>query len=64
MTYRQQPEKLDLIWGAKAIGEALGLSEGQAKFALVKGEIPGRKVNGRWVVSRHKLVEHFEDRAA
>lgn len=58
------PQPLDLIWGAEAIGKVLGLTEGQAKYALTKGELPGRKVNGRWVASRQRLVAYFEERAA
>lgn len=54
---------LDLIWGAEAIGKAVGLSERQAKHILSQGEIPGRKVGGRWVASRRKLREHFEEEA-
>lgn len=54
-----QPETLDLIWGADKIGAYLGITEGQAKYGLVKGEIPGRKTLGKWVVSRKALERHF-----
>ena len=62
-----QDEKLDLIWGAEAIGRALGISERQAKHMLANHEIPGRKVGGkrgRWVASRKKLEEFFEEEPA
>jgi hypothetical protein len=55
-----QPQPLDLIWGAGPIGKLLGMSEGRCKYLLSKGELPGRKVGGKWVVSRKKLEEHFE----
>lgn len=54
---------LDLLWGADAIGEAIGRSERQAKHMLSRGEIPGRKVNGRWVASLAKLKAYFEGSA-
>jgi len=50
---------LDLVWGCKAIGEVLGLTEGQAKYMLVKRELPGRKVGGKWVASRQALEAFF-----
>jgi len=56
----QGEDTLDLIWGAEAIGKAVGLTERQTKHILSLGEIPGRKIGGRWVVSRRKLREHFE----
>ncbi|MGV8831244.1 MAG: DNA-binding protein [Devosia sp.] len=59
-----QPVTLDLLWGAKPIGEALGLTERQAKYMLANNEIPGRKVGGRWVASREALRLFFNDRRA
>lgn len=61
---QSNPEPLDLIWGAEAIGKVLGITEGQAKYGLTKGEIPGRKSMGKWVASRRQLIKHFEERAA
>lgn len=52
---------LDLLWGAEAIGQALGLSERQAKYMLSNKELPGRKVGGRWVASREALRLFFMD---
>ncbi len=57
-----QPEVLDLIWSAAAIGKALGLTERQAKYKLNNREIPGRKVGGRWVASRKALEAFFAGR--
>lgn len=61
-----EPANLDLIWGAAAVGAYLGLTEGQAKYALEKGSIPGRKIalggRGRWVASREALRKFFVDR--
>ena len=48
-------ENADVIWGAKAIGQALGLNERQAFHRLEAGQIPGaRKVGkSRAVVASH-----------
>jgi hypothetical protein len=55
----------DLIWGAQAIAEAIGRTERITFHLLEKGEIPAKKVGGRWVASRTKLLEHLtSDRAA
>lgn len=57
-----EPVTLDLIWGCDAIAAYLGITPGQAKYALVKGEIPGRKTLGKWVTSREALRLHFLNR--
>lgn len=54
------PEPLDLIWGVANIAHVIKRSVRQTETALAKHELPGRKVNGRWVASRRKLMEHFE----
>lgn len=54
------PESLDLLWGVRAIALFIRRTERQTYEALVKGELPARQVNGRWVASRKKLREHFE----
>jgi hypothetical protein len=56
-------EPLDLVWGAAEIGRFIGRTQRQAYDALVAGELPGRRVNGRWVASRRRLREHFEGMA-
>lgn len=54
---------LDLIWGAEEIGKAIGRSTRATFDMLDKGEIPAKKVNGRWVVSRQKLIDFFMEAA-
>jgi len=54
-------QPIDLIWGIKGIAAAIGRTVRQTEIALNKGELPGRRVNGRWVVSRKKLIAHFEE---
>lgn len=58
------PDKLDLIWGVAGIATVIGRTVRQTETALAKHELPGRKVNGRWVASRRKLIEHFEGAVA
>ena len=57
-------DKLDLIWGAAAIAAALGITERACFHMLESGVLPARKVGARWVVSRRKLLQHFEGEAA
>lgn len=64
MTATDQPEPLDLVWGADKIGAVLGITEGQAKYGLSKGEIPGRKTLGKWVASRTALLRYFAGKDA
>jgi hypothetical protein len=61
-----QPEPLDLIWGAANIAAFIGRTKRQTDEALSKGALPARLVNGRWVASRKRLEAFFagEDVAA
>ena len=43
-------EGLDLIWGAKAIGEEIDRSPRQTFYLLENGTLPARKVGNLWVV--------------
>ncbi|KKB12385.1 hypothetical protein VE25_07485 [Devosia geojensis] len=61
---RSVPERLDLIWGATAIAAALNRTRRQTFHMLENGELPAKKVGGRWVASRKKLEELFEGDAA
>jgi hypothetical protein len=55
------PEKpLDLVWGAEAIAEVIKRTRRQTFHLLESGELPAKKVGGRWVASGQKLREHFE----
>lgn len=51
---------LDLIWGADAIAIELGRTRRATFHLLENGEIPAKKVGGRWVASRDALRKHFE----
>lgn len=59
-TTSQSAKSIDLIWGAESIAEALGRTRRSTFHLLEKGEIPAKKVGGRWVASRDALRKHFE----
>lgn len=61
MTDASKPQPLDLVWGTEAIAAVIGRTRRQAAEALAKGQLPARKVNGRYVASRRKLQQFFED---
>ena len=50
----------DILWGAAAIGEELGLSERQAYHRLERGQIPARKIGASWAASKSALRKLFE----
>ena len=57
-------EKIDLIWGGEAIASAIGRTRRATFDMLEKGQLPAKKVNGRWVVERTKLIAFFMESAA
>lgn len=57
-------ENLDLIWSAKAIAKALGVTERACYHMLEKGDLPdARQVGQRWVISRKALKAFFGEPA-
>lgn len=53
-----------LVWGAEAIAEIIGRSVRATFHMLDKGELPAKKVGGRWVAERSKLIAFFMEDAA
>ena len=51
--------KLDLVWGAVAIGRVIDRKPRQTFFLLESGQLPARKCGGRWCASREALRRHF-----
>jgi hypothetical protein len=49
--------KLNVIWGAKAIGEMIGVNTRQAFHLLETGKIPARKVGDKWAAEENQLRE-------
>lgn len=59
------PENLDLLWGARAIAKALGVTERACYHMLESGDLPvARQVGSRWVASRKALEAFFAEVAA
>ncbi len=49
----------DLAWGVDEIAKAIGRTERATFHLLAKGQLPARKVGGRWVASRRKLLSYI-----
>lgn len=60
----EQGEGMELVWGCAEIAKIIGRSARATFHMLDKGELPAKKVGGRWVVSRQKLVNFFMEDAA
>lgn len=50
---------LDLVWGGEDIAKLIGRSRRITFHLLEKGELPAKKVGGRWVAERGRLVAFF-----
>lgn len=51
------PSTEDIVWEVGNIAAVIGRSERQTFYLLNSGSLPGKKVGGRWVASRRKLLE-------
>ncbi|RWD23056.1 MAG: DNA-binding protein [Mesorhizobium sp.] len=56
-----QPDNLDLLWGASSIASFLSMSRRQAFHLLENGKLPARKLGSKWVASRSALQRHFAE---
>ena len=57
-------QEMDLVWEVDEIARLIGRSHRQTNHMLAKGELPAKKVGGRWVASRAKLIAFFMEDAA
>lgn len=57
-------DSIDVLWGADAIGRAIGVNRRRAFYLLENGLIPAKQVGGRWCVRRSELVKAFSTEAA
>lgn len=57
-------DKLNLVWGAEDIARIIGRSQRVTFHLLTTGAIPAKKVGGRWVAERGKLIAFFMEDAA
>lgn len=56
--------KIDLVWEVDEIAKLIGRTHRQTNHMLAKGELPAKKVGGRWVAERNKLLSFFLETAA
>ena len=49
--------KKKFLWGAEAIGDAIGLDKRQAYHWLQLGKLPGKKVGNSWVSEQGELED-------
>jgi hypothetical protein len=55
--------KMELIWGAEEIGKLIGRTPRVTFHLLTSGALPAKKVGGRWVAERGKLIAFFLEAA-
>ncbi|MEY9782296.1 DNA-binding protein [Sinorhizobium fredii] len=60
----ETPSQIDLIWGAEEISKVIGRPARVTFHLLTTGAIPAKKVGGRWVAERGKLLRFFMETAA
>ncbi|GAJ96172.1 hypothetical protein [Rhizobium rhizogenes] len=60
----QAENKLDLVWGGEEIANIIGRSRRITFHLLEKGQLPAKKVGGRWVAERSALIRFFMETAA
>ncbi|TIP42437.1 MAG: DNA-binding protein [Mesorhizobium sp.] len=54
----------DLVWGCAAIARVIRRTQRQTFYMLENGTLPAKKVGGRWVSERGKLLAHLLEDAA
>lgn len=59
----EQNDSLAILWGAEAIAKELGVPPRRGHYLCSKGEIPARKVGGRWCITREALRRFFDEPA-
>ena len=47
----------DIVWGAEAIAAVIRVTQRRAFYLLENGSLPAKKLGGRWVASRRKLLD-------
>jgi hypothetical protein len=50
----------EVLWGAPAIAQFLGLTLNQAYYALETGKLPARKTGKIWTATPRALRRHWE----
>ncbi|MBX3572445.1 MAG: DNA-binding protein [Mesorhizobium sp.] len=60
----ERKANIELVWGCSEIARIIGRSARATFHMLEKGELPAKKVGGRWVAEHSKLVAFFMEDAA
>ncbi|ANL48673.1 hypothetical protein AMC87_CH04052 [Rhizobium phaseoli] len=60
----ENENSMELIWGGEEIAKIIGRTPRITFHLLTTGELPAKKVGGRWVAERSKLIAFFMDPAA
>lgn len=64
MQQTNEQQSIDLLWGVEAIAEVIGRTSRQVFHMLETGQLPAKKVAGRWVAERGQLLRFFMETAA
>lgn len=59
----EKTEAAEIVWGGEEIAKVIGRTARVTFSLLEKGELPAKKVGGRWVASRQKLIDFFMEAA-
>ncbi|MAA98684.1 MAG: hypothetical protein CMN87_10785 [Stappia sp.] len=51
--------EFNIVWGAEEIARVIGRTPRQTFHLMASGQIPAKKVGGRWCAERGKLIEFF-----
>jgi hypothetical protein len=54
-----EPLAADLLHGAQAIADEIGVDVRRAFYLLERGHIPAQKLGRTWTASRTRLRQHF-----
>jgi hypothetical protein len=55
---------IDLVWGINAIARLIGRTDRQVFHMAKNGQIPVKKIGGRWCANRNELTAFFKGSAA
>lgn len=57
-------DPISLVWEVVEIAKLIGRTPRQTFHMLKNGELPAKKVGGRWVAERGQLIRFFMETAA
>lgn len=57
-------DRSDIVWGAEGIAGVIQRSVTATNHLLQQGALPAKKVGGRWVTTRQRLLAHLTGEAA